>query len=96
MGASGLWWKRFVEKVSLSFIIIVYYAEAAQNTQQQSNRLKTQYKGSVYRTEIFPLSHAASTKCSHVRDLIAYRLRFRDGMLYYGQKHSNLISIYSS
>jgi len=76
---------------SVVIIIIVYYANAAQytatitqtkNTQQQSNiKKKKQYTDSVYRTEIFPLSHAASTKCSHMRDLIAYGLRFRDGML---------------
>ena len=55
------------------------------STQQQSNRLRTQYTDSVYRTEIFPLSHAASTKRSHTRYLIAYGLRFRDGMLYLGR-----------
>jgi len=68
--------------IIIIIVIIVYYAEATQYSEAIKQTKKTQYTNSVYRTEIFPLSHAASTKCSHIRDLIAYGQRFRDGMLY--------------
>jgi len=68
--------------LQLLLLLLSFITPKQYSTQQKSNRLKTQYADSVYRTEIFPLSHAASTKCSHMRDLIAYRLRFRGGMLY--------------
>ena len=57
--------------IIIIIIIIINYAEAAQYT-AAIKQTKNTIQDSIYRTEIFPQSHAASTKRSHMRDLIAY------------------------
>ena len=58
--------------IIIIIIIIVYYAEAVQYTAEIKQTKNTIYRLGLQNINFSAITCASSTKCSHMRDLIAY------------------------